>query len=154
MFFVLVGLVRRLSGLCALHFVDVSFILLAGFFSGRISVCGRRSLSEVGFASASVLCWSRTCHEINSESYPFLLCPDLTWVSVGGTVCCVAMAGLSYGKWHRNLVLLIIGPPLGALCFAVVWGLRLLLLSVDLVSANFGLSSARFVCCYCEEAFS
>ena len=90
--------------------------------------------------------------EINSESCPFLLCPDSSWVSVGGTVR-VATAGLSYGKWHRNLVLVIIGPFLGALCFAVVWSLQLLLLSVDLVSANFGLLSPRFVCFNCEEAF-
>ena len=74
--------------------------------------------------------------EINSkESCPFLLRPDSSWVSVGGTVYVLATVGLSYGKWHQNLVLVIIDPSLRALCFVVVWGLQLLLLSVDLVSA-------------------
>ena len=37
----------------------------------------RPSLSAVSCASASVFRWSRTCHEINSESCPFLLRPGV-----------------------------------------------------------------------------
>ena len=43
---------------------------------------------------------------------------------------------------------------MGASCVPFVWDLRLLLSSVDLVSANFGLSSARLVRCDGEKAFS
>ena len=55
------------------RFGDVSFIRLAGL--RVLSFSCATDFVRVSYASASVLRWSRTCHEINSESCPFFLRP-------------------------------------------------------------------------------